>query len=636
MNNTDISMTLQEVDAQMAVYRTLFSVVRLITPDDLRMLTDAECPSPSADCFFCRKNGQICRNCVSVAAAKAGRVQSKLEFANGLIYQVMARPVRIDGKIYVIEMLRAPDEYFIDSFSGQLNIQKMLAESTAKLYTDVLTGAYSRRYYEECICDLQTDGMGVAIIDVDDFKLYNDFYGHNLGDAVLCALVETIHNTLRPEDRLIRYGGDEFVLVLPRMDEPSLAEFLGRLRKKISVADTPGSHGRLSVSFGGVVTGKETVGEALDRADRLLLLAKQKKDHIMTERDMQNAQTETEKPTVLIVDDSEINREILSAMLGGTFHILEAVDGDSCIAAMQANGTRISLCLLDILMPGKDGFDVLAYMNETHLIEELPVVIITGDDSTESIRRAYDLGVTDYINRPFDGKVVLRRALNTVKLYAKQRRLANLLTDRILEKEADFKTIISVLSHVVEFRNAESGPHVLRISRLTKILLEQLVRMTDCYALTPADIEVISTASMLHDIGKIGIDEAILNKPDSLTPEEYETVKTHTVIGAELLGKMKDYGDSPLVQVAAQICRWHHERWDGSGYPDGLRGEAIPIAAQIVALADVYDALISERAYKKAYPHEVAVQMILRGECGAFSPLLLDCLTKAEAKIREV
>lgn len=638
MNNPDkSSLTMQDVEELMKAYRTLYQIVRLITPADLQMLTDEDCPTPTADCFFCHKNGQKCQQCVSVAAAETGMTQTKLEFANGLIYQVMARPVTVNGEHYVIEMLRPTDETFLDGFSGRLEMQKKLAESTSKLYTDALTGAYSRRYYEECLKALHIDGAGIAILDVDDFKLYNDLYGHNLGDTVLRTMVQTIHDSLRKEDRLVRYGGDEFLLILPRTNQASLAAFLRRLRKKIAVTDTPGNlNSRMSVSIGGVVTGDETVQDAVDRADRLLMLAKQKKDRVLTEQDMKDAQLQPEKPTVLIADDAEINREILSAMLGGTFRILEAVDGESCIQTLQDNGNQISLCLLDVIMPGKDGFDVLAYMNDTHLIEEVPVIIITGDDSAESIRRAFDLGVTDYINRPFDSKVVRRRALNTVKLYARQRQLVSLLTDQMLEKENDSKTIINILSHVVEFRNAESGPHVLRISRLTQILLEQLVRTTDRFALTPGDISLISTASMLHDIGKIGIDEAILNKPGKLTPAEYETMKTHTVIGAEMLGKMKDYQDSPLVLTAAQICRWHHERWDGSGYPDGLRGDDIPIAAQVVSLADAYDALVSERVYKEPYPHEVAMRMILQGECGAFNPLLLDCMVNAERQIKEV
>ena len=300
------------------------------------------------------------------------------------------------------------------------------------------------------------------------------------------------------------------------------------------------------------------------------MLAKQHKNRVMTEHETHSAQVQAEKPTVLICDDSALNREILSTMLGGEFHLLEAKDGEACIRVLQSEGARISLCLLDIVMPNKDGFDVLAYMNETHLIEEIPVIIITGDDSAVSIRRAYNLGITDYINRPFDSKVVRHRALNTIKLYAKQRRLANMLADRMLQKEENAKVIIDIFSHAVEFRNSERGSHVLNISRLTRLLLEQLAGVTDRYALTTEDIDVISTASMLHDIGKIGIDERILNKPGKLTAEETEMMHRHTLIGAKILEDMREYRDLPLLKTAIDICRWHHERWDGSGYPDGL------------------------------------------------------------------
>lgn len=626
------SYTHAQLQALSDAYRTLFPTVRIITPAELSVLSDEACPPPPHTCFFCA-DGIRCRNCVSLAAYRAGTVQTKLEFQNGIVWQVMALPVNVEGQVHVIEVLRKSDGNFVDSFVGREELRKTLAESTHKLYTDVLTGAYSRRYYEEFLRDLRTKGTGVAIMDVDDFKLYNDFFGHNLGDTVLRTLVGVISDNLRAEDRLVRYGGDEFLLILPQIDETALSAFLGRLRKKIGVADVFGTSGkRLSVSIGGVISGDESISDALERADRLLMLAKQRKNHVMTTRDVQNAQTQTEKPTVLICDDSPLNREILSVMLGGEFHILEAEDGESCIRVLQSEGTRVSLCLLDIIMPNKDGFDVLAYMNETHLIEEIPVIIITGDDSAASIRRAYHLGVTDYINRPFDSKVVRRRALNTVKLYAKQRRLANMLADRLLEKEENAKVIIDIFSHAVEFRNAERGSHVLNISRLTRILLEQLVGLTDRYALTPEDIEVISTASMLHDIGKIGIDEKILNKPDKLTAEETAVMRRHTLIGAKILEDMREYRDLPLVKTAIEICRSHHERWDGSGYPDGLRGDEIPISAQVAALADCYDALVSKRIYKNAYTHEEAIAMLLSGKCGAFNSLLYQCLQKAESR----
>ena len=295
----------------------------------------------------------------------------------------------------------------------------------------------------------------------------------------------------------------------------------------------------------------------------------------------------------------------------------------------------ISLVLLDIVMPVVDGFEVLDVMVHNHWIEDIPVIMISSEDSEPYIRRAYELGVSDYINRPFDAKVVYQRVYNTIKLYAKQRRLVTLVTDQIYEKEKNNQMMISILSQIVEFRNGESGLHVLHINVLSELLLERLVQKTDRYQISAQERSLITTASALHDIGKIGIDDKILNKPGRLTKEEFEIMKKHTLIGESMLESMGIYQNEELVKLARQICRWHHERYDGKGYPDGLMGEEIPIAVQVVSLADVYDALVSERVYKKAYSHEEAIHMILNGECGQFNPLLLSCLQDIEERIDE-
>ena len=306
------------------------------------------------------------------------------------------------------------------------------------------------------------------------------------------------------------------------------------------------------------------------------------------------------KQKILIVDDSEINRALLKEILRGR--------------------ADVSLVLLDLIMPEMDGFDVLRVMRCYSWLEEIPVIMISAAENTANIERAYDLGVADYIRRPFERVMVLRRVQNVLMLYAKQKRLTRLVTDQVYEKEHNSVLMISILSHVVEFRNSESGHHVLHIRILTDLLLHQLVRRTDRYQLDESDISLISTASALHDIGKIMIPDGILNKPGRLTEEEYAVIKTHTTEGAKILKDLSSgisRADEPLLQVAHAICRWHHERWDGGGYPDKLCGDEIPIAAQVVALADVYDALTSERCYKPAYSHEQAVAMILNGECAA-------------------
>lgn len=344
-----------------------------------------------------------------------------------------------------------------------------------------------------------------------------------------------------------------------------------------------------------------------------------------------------EQKKLLIADDSEVNRAILANMLDRDFTIIEASNGREVISTLQAYHGEISALLLDIVMPEMDGFDVLRVMKCHSWLDEIPVIVISAAEDTANIERAYDLGVADYIRRPFERVMVLRRVQNILMLYANQKRLTRLVTDQVYEKEHNSVLMISILSHVVEFRNSESGMHVLHIRTLTDLLLHQLARKTDAYQLEESDISLISTASALHDIGKIVIPESILNKPGRLTAEEFAVIKTHTVEGAKILNDLSvslGGANEPLLEVAHAICRWHHERWDGSGYPDRLKGDEIPISAQVVALADVYDALTSERCYKAAYDHDTALRMILNGECGAFNPLLLECLKECSEQLR--
>lgn len=342
----------------------------------------------------------------------------------------------------------------------------------------------------------------------------------------------------------------------------------------------------------------------------------------------------TIQETILIVDDSAMNRMLLSDILSDTYNIIEAEDGEQAIAILQQHASEISIVVLDMVMPKVDGFGVLEAMNENRWIQFLPVVSISTESSPEFVERAYSLGVTDFINRPFDELIVIRRVSNTIKLYAKQRKLTNMVANEIFEKERNGSLMITILSHIVEFRNGESGMHVINIGTLTEILLNQISKKDDRYYLPYAERDLIVKASALHDIGKISIPEEVLNKPGKLTDEEFEAMKQHTVIGYQMLSDL-GFQDEPLVKVSREITRWHHERYDGRGYPDGLKGDEIPLSAQIVSLADVYDALTSERVYKPAFSHEKAVQMILNGECGAFNPLLLECLVEAQEAIRQ-
>lgn len=341
------------------------------------------------------------------------------------------------------------------------------------------------------------------------------------------------------------------------------------------------------------------------------------------------------KETILIVDDSALNRMVLIEILGKeNYTFLEAENGQQAVELLDCH-PEVDLLLLDITMPEMDGFGVLEAMNRYRWIEETPVIMISSEDAYPFIERAYDLGASDYITRPFDARVVCRRVSNTLMLYAKQKRLVQMVAEQVYEKEKVSNTMISILSHIVEFRNNESGLHVVHIRTITELLLRRLRKKTDRYPLTEADISLISTASALNDIGKINIPEQILNKPGRLTKEEFEIVKTHSAVGEHMLRQIPFNQNEPLVKIAREICRWHHERWDGRGYPDGLKGDEIPISAQVVSLADVYDALTSERCYKAAFDHETALNMIVNGECGAFNPLLLECLMDGADQIKQ-
>lgn len=350
--------------------------------------------------------------------------------------------------------------------------------------------------------------------------------------------------------------------------------------------------------------------------------------------DKQNAGS-VKKHKILVVDDSEMNRALLSEMLSDDFEIIEACDGVEALKILRESLAELSVVLLDIVMPRADGFEVLVAMNKYRWLETLPVIMISAETGSTSVRKAYELGVVDFIPRPFDTVVVRHRVSNTIALFDRQKRLAALAADQIYERAKSNRLMVNILSHVVERRNGESGLHVLNIGLMTELLAESLVSKTDKYPMSHEDIVTLCSAAAIHDIGKIGIPEQILNKSGRLTPEEYDVMKTHSMIGAEMIAEVPVYQDEPLVKMSYEVCRWHHERWDGTGYPDGLVGDAIPITAQIVSLADVYDALTSERVYKKAFSHEEAIRMIVDGECGRFNPLLLECLLSEQDKLRE-
>lgn len=338
---------------------------------------------------------------------------------------------------------------------------------------------------------------------------------------------------------------------------------------------------------------------------------------------------------ILIVDDIEMNRAILDELFHNTYHVVEAENGLEALEAIDQYGDQIAIILLDIVMPKLDGFGVLKELEERALIERYPVFLITAEDSDEIINKGYDMGVSDVINKPFNPSIIKRRVKNTVELYERRLRMESIIEEQTREIEEQAKKLsdtslamVDTLSTVIEFRDCESGQHIKRIRTTTRILFNALGKVDPRYHFSPSRIEEISVASAMHDVGKIAIPDYILNKPGRLTPEEFEIMKEHTVRGCEILDSVELLRSSDSYTFYYDICRWHHEKWDGKGYPDGLKGDEIPIWSQVVAIADCYDALVSRRVYKPPYTHEQAVKMILDGECGQFNPDLLQAFSQ--------
>ena len=636
--NAEERMTKEQLEEEIRHFRKIFQEIRLFPIGNISDIDEEwRKINERQRCYHYWKRETPCDNCVAMRAATTKEEKGKLEIVNGKIYQVIARYIEVDEKPYVLELIRCLDG---DWSIGEINHERlidMFVHYNDRLYRDAVTDAYNRRYYEDEMKNKKKNA-GVALIDLDDFKLHNDTYGHQAGDMALYTVVDIIRKNIRKTDKLIRFGGDEFLLVMPEVTEEVFSQKLQLIQERIYNANVPGYLNlRLSISAGGVLTEGDSIEEAVNRADKLMYQAKATKNKVVTQKDEREQYEKHNqiKQRILVVDDSEMNRAILCEMLKDDFEIIEATNGQECVSLIEQYGKEISLVLLDIVMPIMDGFEILMYMNRNHWIEDVPVIMISSEESENYIRKAFKFGVSDYISRPFDSKVVYQRVFNTIKLYAKQRRLISMVSDQMHEKEKNNQMMVEVLSQIMEFRNGESGLHVVHINTLTRLFLERLVENTDSYNLTPDDCYLISTASAFHDIGKVGIDESILNKPGKLTKEEFETMKEHTLIGASMLDKLEHYKDEKMIKIAYQICRWHHERYDGKGYPDGLTGEQIPIAAQVVSVADVYDALVSKRVYKDAYSHEQAMKMILNGECGAFNPLLMEVLVEIQDKIKE-
>ena len=603
-------MSRDELEAEMGRLLGVYPVVRFLDEDDIE--EEESCLLYGGACVCVRG---VCKDVLRNGGSRTHRV-----LMGDQVHRASARYVNVDGKPGVLMCAQPVDAVASGMLSEEL------------LYHDALSGAYNRRFYEDNLRN-QHVFAGVAVLDLDDFKLVNDTLGHHAGDVAIKTAVSVLRSCIRSTDMLVRYGGDEFVLVIPGISADVFARKLQDMGDKLAETPVPGYENiNLTVSIGGALSEGRTVEEAVRQADGLMYKAKGRKNFVITDSDNLDP-FEFHKPLLLVVDDSEMNRVILSEMLKDQYEILEADCGEAGIARLEQHGSGISIVLLDIVMPGADGFDVLSCMSRNGWIDDIPVIMISSEDSDDSVLRAYELGASDYISRPFDKRIVRQRVSNIMRLYTKQRRLSTMLAQQFYERERESRMLVDIMGGAMELRNGESGPHVQHVRKLTEMMLEHLMRKTDRYHITTSDRATIAAASTLHDLGKLSIPDDILNKPGRLTPEEFEIMKTHTTIGADMLEGMVQYRDSALVRAARDICRWHHERYDGGGYPDGLKGEEIPISAQVVALVDVYDALTSDRVYKKAFSHEKAMHMILNGECGAFNPLLIDCLIDLQDRI---
>ena len=610
LNNHEVNLTDEEAAAEVARVAKTYPVVRLLSADQIKS---------EPNCLLAGDRCPCLRQASLEALTDSDEVSEQL-LNDGVEYRARLRPLKVEGEPHVLLMVRPIDE------------QEAAEEDL--VYTDVLTSVHNRRYYEEKLRSARMKA-GVAVIDLDDFKVFNDTCGRHAGDLALGAVATAMRSGIRSTDELVRYGCDKFVVVMPNIPSDDFTRRLHQVSDAVRSTIIPGhEYVSLTACVGGVRIHGETVDEGVGRAVQLLSRAKAKAGTVVTDADSIEA-FQSEKPLVLIVDDSEMNRVILSEMLKDEYCILEADNGRTALDMVDRYGDELSLVLLDIVMPGISGFEVLAGLSRRSVSDNLPVIMISSEDSDDMVLRAYELGASDYINRPFDSRVVRRRVSNTIRLYAKQRRLTNLLSQQYNERVKNSRMLIDIMAGVMELRNGESGRHVTNIEKLTELLLGCLVQRGGTISLDNEERSTIALASALHDIGKIGIDEAILNKPGKLTAEEFAVIKTHSMLGAEMLQKTESFADQPLLQTAYEIARWHHERWDGKGYPDGLKGDDIPISAQLVSMADVYDALTSERCYKKAFPHETAVQMITNGACGAFNPLLLQCLLDVQGELKQ-
>lgn len=533
------SMTRQQAEQEMEQLRKVFPSVRMLTAEQVQAGEAV---------------GDAARQ-----ALEEKTTHSRMEYRGQELYEVTALFAQVEGTPCVLELERRLDRIMLLDPEESEQLFNNLAEYRGKLYRDAVTGAYNERYYQEKYRS-RILTAGVAVLRVDDFKAANDVYGRYAGNSVLETVAGVLRRNLGEKDRLIRRGEDRLLLLLPEVGQSDFGQKLEHLRLQLAAAGVPGySHLHISVSIGGVWIRDGEVSAAVEHAERLATYAQMQKNTVITEQQPERtaAAPVHRRQSVLIVDDSELNRKMLGQMLGSRFDIAEAASGEACLQLLEQNATGISIVLLDIHMPGIDGFTVLEEMNQKNLLEQIPVIMISSEDTVDAVRRAFDLGASDYISRPFDAKVVYQRIINTIQLYAKQRRLSAMAADLAFEKERASRMMIGILSQVVEKRNGESRDHVQRVAQLTSMLLAGLAQKTDRYPLTREMRRTIATAAALHDIGKMEICEDLLHKEGPLTEAERRALQSHTLLGAQMLEEQPECRDDAFARTAYNLSLIH-------------------------------------------------------------------------------
>ena len=634
-------MTKEQIEKQIELLSGIFSHVRLLDAEALDRLCAERLeypvrsdPAENKKPFWERHGN--CENCVVCHAMREKTHKSKLEFADNALWQVHAQYVEVNGIPHVLEIIgRLDNDALPAAFKKDGTIRLPRRES--EFYRDVMTGTYNRRYYEEKVRHEKITG-GVAMIDLDNFKLYNDIYGHDAGDAVLKAATARMRFSIRKTDKLIRYGGDEFLLVIPGIPDNIFVKTLQNICDNVNSLQIKGYDGiHVSVSIGGVMCRGEATEDAVSRADSLMYRAKSRKNTVVTEKDHDDSPSEADKPLSLLAHrDKEVQEALIRSMRAQS-SVIVAESSEECISTLEKYGSALSLVLLDIDIEKRSNFAVLSYMNIHRLTDDVPIICVSRSDTgDEWIRRAFEMGVTDNIVYPFDAEETYRRMSNAIRLYAKQRQLISLITCRMAERDRSTRFLVALAAQVSDFRCGIDSADIFRIGHVTRMLVEYMSENYEDWHVDSRDVTLICSMSLLHDLGKIGVRRSLLQKAGPLTAEEYKEVQKHTIIGGNLVQKLTYFRDEPVYRWAYEACRWHHERYDGKGYPDGLKGDAIPKSAQVIAMADVYDALITDRSYRHAMDSDTAIDMILAGKCGAFNPLLLSAISALRDSLRRL